>query len=335
MNRVYKSHEPNDKVKSPFGSQNRNLMSTPLVSIIIPVFNRENVIGRAVDSALAQAYSNCEIIVVDDGSTDRTAELLKDYGSKITIVRQENSGPSAARNRGVGVSRGEMLAFLDSDDSWSEGKISKQVELLVKGGDQVPCCICSASIHSNDDDEVNSFDSAGVRSKMESGYWLNADEIISSRFVLLNQVVVVRRWAFDRIGGFSENLKLLEDYDFALRLSLLGPWAFINQPLVRKFNDVSGIGVYAMSEEKVHSRAWRKVLEEFLLENPHAKKEFRKRLETTLLAVRMWIIALNLLEGGGLGACVGRAILIYSRCKKALARRLPSWPRPRVVSDLG
>ena len=309
-------------------------MTFPLVSIIIPVFNRENLIGKSVDSALMQNYGNREIIVVDDGSTDRTVEVLEGYGSRITLVRQKNSGPSAARNLGVKISHGEILAFLDSDDSWSEDKISRQVELLLKGGERVPCCICNASIHSIDHHQTNSFDSADVLSHLDSGYWLNADEIIASRFILFNQVVAVRKSAFERIGGFRESLDVLEDYDLALRLSLLGPWAFISDPLVQKFNDPAGIGVRAMSEEKVHSSAWKKVLEVFLSENPEAKLGVRKTLETTLRGVRIWIIALNLLERGGMGACAGRAILIYSRCRKAMWRRLPSWPRPRTVSEL-
>lgn len=309
-------------------------MSDPLVSVIIPVFNREDTIERAVNSALNQTYGNCEIIVVDDGSTDRTAELLIGYESRISLVRQQNAGPSAARNRGVEISRGEILAFLDSDDSWSIDKISKQVELLLRGGDRVPCCICNALILSKDEDGVSSFDLANVRSNLEAGFWLNPDEIIASRFILFNQVVAVRKSAFESVGGFREDLDLLEDYDLALRLSLLGPWAFINEILVQKFNDAGGIGVLAMSEEKLHSRAWKKVLETFLLKNPDAKPAIRLSISSTLRDVCRWITALNLLERGKLSRCVGRSLLIYSNYLKALRRRLPSWPRPRVVSDL-
>jgi glycosyltransferase involved in cell wall biosynthesis len=88
----------------------------PKVSVIIPTFERGWCLREAVDSALAQEFANFELIVVDDGSTDGTAELLEAYRPKVRLLRQENRGVSAARNRGIAAARGELIAFLDSDD---------------------------------------------------------------------------------------------------------------------------------------------------------------------------------------------------------------------------
>src|SRR5271156_236898 len=101
-----------------------------MVSAIIPTYNRGYVVGKAIDSILNQTYDNIEIVVVDDGSTDNTQEKLKEYGDRIRVVYQKNSGPSAARNHGVRASRGEFIACLDSDDVWMPTKIERQVSLL-------------------------------------------------------------------------------------------------------------------------------------------------------------------------------------------------------------
>ena len=99
-----------------------------IVSVIIPTYNRAKYITSAIDSVLSQTYNNIEIIVVDDGSNDSTREVLYRYGNKIRYVYQENLGVSAARNRGIELSKGEWIAFLDSDDVWFPKKLSVQME---------------------------------------------------------------------------------------------------------------------------------------------------------------------------------------------------------------
>src|SRR5439155_3006508 len=93
-------------------------MKKPLFSTIIPVYNRAELVGAAIESALGQEFDDQEIIVVDDGSTDNTLNLLAGYGDRIKVLRQRNSGPGAARNFGIKHARGEYVAFLDSDDLW-------------------------------------------------------------------------------------------------------------------------------------------------------------------------------------------------------------------------
>ena len=102
------------------------------VSIIIPTYNRAYLICEAIDSILNQIYQDIEIIVVDDGSTDNTAEVLQRYKDKITYIKQENEGPGDARNRGIAEASGKYIAFLDSDDIWFEFKLEVQVDILEK-----------------------------------------------------------------------------------------------------------------------------------------------------------------------------------------------------------
>jgi glycosyltransferase involved in cell wall biosynthesis len=203
-----------------------------LVSVIIPTYNRARTIERAVNSVLAQTWKEMEIIVVDDGSTDQTGELLKVYGDKIRVINQQNGGASAARNTGIKAATGEIISFLDSDDEWFPSKTERQVKLLqcteLAG---VVCCVCNAKMLFSSG-TVTSFQAARLHPKQVEGVWSNPAEVLATRFLFFNQVVAVRRKALDQTGYFRENLRIMEDYDLALRLSLVGPWAFIAEPLV-------------------------------------------------------------------------------------------------------
>ena len=109
-------------------------MDQALVSVIIPVFNGEKYIRCAIDSVLEQDYKPIEIIVIDDGSSDATLEILRDLGNEISIYHQPNKGSAAARNLGIRMAKGSYIAFLDADDYWFPGKISAQMEALLATG---------------------------------------------------------------------------------------------------------------------------------------------------------------------------------------------------------
>ena len=204
-----------------------------LVSVIIPAYNREKTIRRAVDSVLGQTHRRIEIIVVDDGSKDNTVERLKDYGDRIRLISQENQGPSGARNAGIRVANGEIISFLDSDDVWLPEKLERQVALLEKTRHAgIQCCVCNARMITADGAEKTSFAVAGLSAKAPEGIWTNPHEVLVTRFLFFNQIVAVRRELLSQVGGFNERFRLLEDYDLALRLALTGPWAYIAEPLV-------------------------------------------------------------------------------------------------------
>lgn len=204
-----------------------------LVSVIIPTYNRSALIGRTVNNVLGQSYPNTEIIVVDDGSTDDTPSVLRSFGSRIRVFSQANAGPAAARNRGVEIARGDIIAFQDSDDLWMPGKLERQVSLLERGGPTVPVCLSNAEMHFSGKPATTSFDLAGIRPSLAEGIWTNVAQVLSATFVLFNQCAAIRASALKKVGGFDETLHLMEDHELALRLALEGnSWAFIREPLV-------------------------------------------------------------------------------------------------------
>jgi glycosyltransferase involved in cell wall biosynthesis len=204
-------------------------MNGPLVSVIIPTYNRAEILCHTIDNVFQQTYSNFELIIVDDGSTDGTEVRLREYGNRLRVVRQSNAGPAVARNHGVKVAHGEIIAFQDSDDLWKPTKLERQVALLEKHR-SAPCCLCNVLMRAADG--FTSFDHSLVRLSHEEGLWLNVLDVLATRFILFNQAAAIRRQAFEKVGGFPEDLKYLEDYDLPLRLSLEGPWVFIRDPLV-------------------------------------------------------------------------------------------------------
>jgi glycosyltransferase involved in cell wall biosynthesis len=205
----------------------------PLVSVIIPTYNRAGIVGGTIENLFQQTYRNIEVIVVDDGSTDNTQSKLEFYGYRIRWLAQKNAGPASARNHGIAMAKGEIIAFQDSDDAWHPTKIERQVSLLQRAGPSVVCCVCN-SIVQLPHCSVRAFEHAPVSFPIEEGIWLNAAEVLATRFFLFNQVVAVRREVLVRIGGFDESLRLMEDLQLALRLSLEGPWAFIREPLATR-----------------------------------------------------------------------------------------------------
>lgn len=203
----------------------------PLVSVVIPSYNRATLLPAAIDSVLEQTYPNIELIVVDDGSTDNTASVLEPYRRRVRVVKQLNAGASAARNNGIAVSRGQYLAFLDSDDLWLPRKIEAQVAMMESCGPSVPCCICNMRLAYADGREGRSFALSLIEPALRQGLWVNPLQVLATRFVLFNQAVLVRREALERVGAFDEQCRFMEDYDLALRLALAGAWAYLAEPL--------------------------------------------------------------------------------------------------------
>jgi glycosyltransferase involved in cell wall biosynthesis len=302
-----------------------------LVSIIIPTYNRAKTIAAVVESALAQTYRETEIIVVDDGSSDDTADALKPYLERIQYIYQDNSGPSAARNRGVAAASGEVLAFLDSDDFWLPEKIEKQIAVFRAVGPDLCCVICSASVESAAGAKLgNTFEMSGLKLKVGTGVWSNPQEVLATRFILFNQVVAVRRWFFDSVGGFNENLRLLEDYELAMKLSTCGPWGVIREPLVVKYNDDDGIGVDCMMDEDRHLKACIEVMTGIHLAGHGLNSTARHLLGVELSDMRDEMKIRALMRRGGGMTSVAKLLSLGIRARKAIRRRLPSWPQPDV-----
>ena len=304
----------------------------PLVSAIIPTFNRELTIVRAVRSALAQTYGNIEVIIVDDGSRDGTAQVLRQFGKEVVVLHQENGGPSLARNFGASKARGSILAFLDSDDEWLPSKIEKQVGMMLAYGPSMPCCICNAKYtYGRDYSTRTSFGLAGLTTPYANTILENPVAVLMNTFLLFNQVAAIRREAFEELGGFASTLRLLEDYELSLRLATLGPWGVLREPLVLKHEETLGIGVTVTKDEVRHLAATETALN-YILANPYLQRpSIRVPLTANLRQVRRHqSVHRWMLNAPRPLRMAGHAVFFFDRICKAVARRLPGTHRPRM-----
>jgi glycosyltransferase involved in cell wall biosynthesis len=182
----------------------------PLVSCIVPVYNRERYVADALDSILAQTHRPIEVIAVDDGSTDGSAAVIQHYGDRVRYVWQPNGGPSAARNQGVRVARGAFLAFLDSDDLWHPEKLARQ---LARFDARPELDLCVTALRSFvQSDTVDDDDP-----RLHKAYFREA----STGHVSFT-TVLVRRAAFERVGPFNEAVSVAEDREWMLRAAECG-----------------------------------------------------------------------------------------------------------------
>jgi len=197
----------------------------PQVSVIIPAYNRAGCLREAVDSVLAQEFRGFELIVVDDGSTDATPQLLREYDGSIRVLRQENRGVSAARNAGIAASRGELIAFLDSDDIWLPGKLACQVDFFRQSPEILICQ--TEELWVKNGRRVN----PGRRHCKRGGMIFEPSLALC---LVSPSAVMLRRELFDRVGLFDEHFPACEDYDLWLRVSYRFPVGLIETPLIVK-----------------------------------------------------------------------------------------------------
>jgi glycosyltransferase involved in cell wall biosynthesis len=303
----------------------------PLVSVVVPAYNRAGIIGETIDNILQQTYAGMEIIIVDDGSTDNTREVLASYGDRIRWVTQKNAGPGAARNRVIDMAKGEIVAFQDSDDAWHPTKIERQVALLQKAP-QAVCCVCNCIIQLPGI-VVESFERAPLNPSLEEGIWLNPAEVLTTRFILFNQAVAVRRDVLNKIGGFNESLRLMEDMELALRLSLEGPWTFIREPLATRQDKIARtLGHEAtpqiLTENSV--KIWERMLT--VTESEDRFAQFRPLMTRELKRARRRKRAVEIQDSPTPGAAAfGRALDRFERYRYAAERRAPWFPKMEVV----
>lgn len=200
--------------------------SSPLVSVIIPTHNHARFIVQAVQSILAQTYPHVEIIVVDDGSTDGTAQVLEPLAGYIHLVQQANAGVSAARNHGFALSQGKYLTFLDADDLLLPEKLARDVTLL-EGDPAVGVAYCSWLYVAEDGVQV-----LGELRPQKSGHLL--EDLLLRRFHCVPGAATIRREALARVGLFDVNCPAAADTDLWVRLAYAGyTFACVNEPLFR------------------------------------------------------------------------------------------------------
>jgi len=197
------------------------------VSVVIPAHNYGRFIADAIGSVLEQTHPPSEIIVVDDGSTDNTAAVVATFGDAVRYIRQQNAGVCAARNRGVSESTGELIAFLDADDTWEPTNLEKQLAVF-ETDDDIGLVHCGMREFDGETGET-------IGLHMEGGEEGVADNLLLWEGPVIvgpGGGVTVTRKAFDRVGGFDTRMKVGEDWDFCYRVARLFKIGFVAEPLL-------------------------------------------------------------------------------------------------------
>ncbi len=207
----------------------------PLISVIVPVFNRSRVTGDAVSSALFQTFTDLEVILVDDGSTAAMDSLTSRFSQdpRFRYIRIEHSGkPGNVRNKGAGFARGEYLAFLDSDDIWLPKKLELQMAALRKANEGLPEDQRVPLVHTRE-------------------FWLRGEKLVSQKkqrharrgnvfpdalkkCTIGPSTTLMEKRVFNELGGFRPDLEIAEDYEFWLRFTSIYPVEYVEQPLIVK-----------------------------------------------------------------------------------------------------
>ena len=218
------------------------MSTTPSISVIIPTHNRAETLGRALDGVLAQTLAPMEVIVVDDASNDGTAAMVRAMQDpRIRLIRHDvNRGAGAARNTGVAAARGELIAFQDSDDDWMSSKLARQAAFLDALGPEHVAVFCTKIDYgrARRGDALPERLIHGPRRVLCVPHPLDpvTGGDLHARLLLGNvigpQTTLIRRAAFDALGGFDTRLRNNEDWDFFIRLSERGPIGFLDEPLV-------------------------------------------------------------------------------------------------------
>jgi glycosyltransferase involved in cell wall biosynthesis len=230
---------------------------TPEVSVIIPTYNRAWVLKEAIDSVLAQEFRDFELIVVDDGSTDNTPQILESYAQDLTVIRQPNRGVSAARNRGIVAANGRLISFLDSDDLWLPRKLSSQVNFFNSNPEAV--------INQTEEIWIRN----GVRVNPKTRHHKPSGMIFEQSLALClvsPSAVMMKRSLFDAVGLFDEDLPACEDYDLWLRISWRYPVHLIETPLIIKRGGHSDQLSKAPGLDKFRIQALKNIIESGHLE---------------------------------------------------------------------
>jgi len=226
-------------------------VTKPLLSVVIPTWNRAHIVCEAIESALAQRAGEVEVIVVDDCSTDATIDLVKKtFGSRVQVVQQmERGGQGRARNLGVLLAGGEFVGLLDSDDIWLPGKLDAELRVFAEFPEAIALITDSRNSFEGQLDSSSRFAQNGLLDEtrgrvrlVDDCGWLWTNSSITAHMC----GITVRRTALAKLGPrlFAEDLSCCEDWEFQMRLYSLGPVAVLPKIFssVRRFNDGTRLG---------------------------------------------------------------------------------------------
>jgi len=246
------------------------LRQNPKISVIIPTYNRADLITRAISSVLNQTYKSFEIIVIDDGSTDNTKEVLKSYIEKkqIKYLYQQNHGPAAARNLGIKYSKGELIAFLDSDDEWLPEKLEKQIKIFNESKNaRLGVVYCDVAI-------MEGRKQIAERRSIYKGKIF--PQILEKDIVWGGSSAMVNRKIFSVCGNFDENLPESDDWELWIRVSKKFNFDFVPEVLVKQYVHPGSLSVTIPKLKKI--KAYQYILKKFLKDYQNNPKIFSNYL---------------------------------------------------------
>lgn len=212
-----------------------------LFSVIIPAYNTEAYVGEAIESVLIQHDVQMEIIVVDDGSTDKTLDVVKSFGDRVRLVNQANQGPSAARNNGARAAKGNVLAFLDADDIWFPDKLIKQSEKIRDGFVMV-----YSNRHNFGEAEYSQKPLSDILDMNEGDIWI---DLLYMNMITTSSVVIMKE-TFEQLCGFRNDLLQCEDWDLWLRCAQSHNVGYCAEPLLKYRIHPGGISKSYISMSK-------------------------------------------------------------------------------------
>jgi glycosyltransferase involved in cell wall biosynthesis len=297
----------------------------PRFSVVIPTFDRGRWLVEAIDSVLAQDQDDFELIVVDDGSTDDTADLVRPYLERLTYVRRPNRGAASARNAGIALARGAIVGFLDSDDRWEPRTLTEVAATFDRHPDTGLVAIMAR--------EVDLDGSPGVTYGKRS-----AGDRYSTESLLLQDAggcswYFVRRELLEEVGGFDESLSSAEECDLALRLSLVAPLRAVREPLLLRRRHADNLSL----DQTENARCWLRLLDklgrehpEFVREHPRTYRRAVAKEKLRLARERLAVAGADPGAAGDARRLLRESLATYPFYRRGLTYLAWAWIAPRT-----
>ncbi|MCX9085637.1 MAG: glycosyltransferase [Candidatus Methanoperedens sp.] len=257
----------------------------PTISVIIPTYDRANLVGRSIQSVLNQTYRDLELIIVDDASKDNTEDVIKSFNDeRIKYIRHEkNKGGSAARNTGINLAKGGFLAFLDSDDEWFPEKLEKQMNVFQNALSNVGVVYTGYYWIGNNVKTYTPPD----RIIQKDG---NIQEALLKENFITTSAALVKKECFEKLGSFDEKFPALQDWELFIRFSKYYCFRCIDEPLVRLYYQSTSIS----SDHKARTRALELIIEKHFED----LKKYKPTLATHYVSIgRQWYYNGNKYKG--------------------------------------
>lgn len=312
-------------------------MSSPseLISVVIPCYNAERYISDAIESALGQTYAHLEIIVVDDGSTDASLDIVKSFGNRIRWETGPNRGACSARNRGLELARGNLVQFLDADDLLDPRKLAAQAEPLLQHSADVVYC-----------DWIETNLSGTLPEARMSATWLADPVVFALTKIVKTSTMLFHRAKLDMIGGFRKELACAQEYDLNLRLACAGATfhhcaevlvtvrrvpGSVSSNSVRVLDEWEGIYRLAFAELRERGMLTDERAATFAARMAHDGRAYLRHDEVEKANAR-FRDAFSMHPSGGLSGAYGRATLLLRKALgPALTERIVQLKRKTVA----